>query len=95
MHVCIDDDKFHLSILQGTDNLKLSHHVRDNRNKLTYHVMATSRLGLKLATEYEKSNNNAVSITKNLIKKPFLEMALVWASPMQFCIWIENVSVGI
>ena len=69
LHVCIDDDKFHLSILQGTDNLKLSRHVRDNRNGLTNHVLAASGLGLKLATEYEKFDDNAVSTTKNLIEK--------------------------
>ena len=71
LYVCIDDDKFHLSILQGTDNLKLSRHVRDNRNGFTNHVLATSRLGLKLATEYEKSDDNVVNTTKNLIKKTF------------------------
>ena len=51
--------------------MKLSRHVRDNRNGLTNHVMATSGLGLKLSTEYEKTDDNVVSATKDLIKKTF------------------------
>ena len=50
-------------------------HVRDNANGLTNHVLATSGLGFKMSSEYEKLVNNALSATKKITTKTFLDLA--------------------
>ena len=50
-------------------------HMRDNANGLTNHVLATSGLGFKMFSEYEKSVNNVLSVTKKIITKTFLDLA--------------------
>ena len=51
--------------------MKLSCDMRDDRNKLTNHMIAISSLELKLSTEHETMDGNAVSATKDLILKIF------------------------
>ena len=69
--MCVDDDKEHLSIMKGCDNLKLNHHAKDNRNGLTNHTLATSGLGFNLSTEYDKPDDTIISVTKTLMQKTF------------------------
>ena len=60
-------------MLRSCNVLKLSRIVRDNVTGLTNHVLVTSGLSFKLSRKHEKSDDNVLSVTKQLIIKTFLD----------------------
>ena len=72
--MCVENSKDYLSIMKGCDNLKLNLNPKSNRNGLTNQVLAASGLKFNFLTEYSKSNNVIILVTKILLQKAFLRI---------------------
>ena len=81
LHAAIDDDKHHLSIKKGTDNLKMCRHVRDNIPGLACHTLALAACGYVLAIEYEKPTDSTCDVVKSLMTQTFSVIGCILSIP--------------
>ena len=79
--ICINDNKFNLSILRACGVLKFSRNIPDSVSGLTNHFLETSRLGFDLSRECENPDDNVLSVTKKLMTKTFTRLGVGTSVP--------------
>ena len=66
LHMLINDNKYHLSIKNGYDNLKLVRYIKDNIIGLVCYMLVLAIYRCILGKKYKKITNSMYNIIKIL-----------------------------